>query len=374
MAITETKWSALPVPYAVEYPDRVPKQRYYDADFYQMEAELLWPRVWQMACRLEEVPEPGDFVEYEILDQSIVVVRTEAMEVKAYYNACRHRGVKLVEGRGNIRGSGFICSFHGWCYGLDGANTFLYQPDLFAEQNRCPGDLALTPVRCETWGGCAWINLDDQAPPLRDCIEPFASIYDAWKVESLRVEWWLSCRMPTNWKLAMEAFMEGYHVMQTHPQLNPPGLKRGPETTYRQFGPDGKSRSDLRAQRIAGITDSRTFIDTSIHYMRTLSDGMAGMIHANEFASPRDCATSSCPPTPKRPGRPGSGPSMMPSWPGTRQQVATSPTSTSSPPGASPIRCTSASLTTSCSRASRAPPRTGSVPWAPRSASSSCGR
>src|SRR5687768_6097755 len=102
MAITERRWTALPVPWAIELPDRVPKQRYYDPDFYAMEAELFWPRVWQMACRLEEIPEAGVFVEYEILDQSIVLVCTRDMEVKAYYNACRHRGVMLVEGTGNI--------------------------------------------------------------------------------------------------------------------------------------------------------------------------------------------------------------------------------------------------------------------------------
>ena len=68
--------SVLPVPFAMEFPDRVPKERYFDPDFYQMECDLLWPRVWQMACRLEEIPQPDDFVEYEFLDQSVVVVRT----------------------------------------------------------------------------------------------------------------------------------------------------------------------------------------------------------------------------------------------------------------------------------------------------------
>ena len=66
VAITDQNRSALKVPYAMEVADRVRKERYFDPDFYQMEAELLWPRVWQMACRLEEIPEPYDFVEYEI--------------------------------------------------------------------------------------------------------------------------------------------------------------------------------------------------------------------------------------------------------------------------------------------------------------------
>ena len=71
-------WTPLPVPWAVQAADRIPKQRYYDPEFYALENELFWPRVWQMACRLEEIPNPGDFVEYEILDQSIIVVRVDA--------------------------------------------------------------------------------------------------------------------------------------------------------------------------------------------------------------------------------------------------------------------------------------------------------
>ena len=151
-----------------------------------------------------------------------------AKDVRAYHNACRHRGVKLVEGNGNRRT--FVCPFHGWCWGIDGRNTFVLRPEVFAEHNLRPDDLRLVSVRCELWGGCAWINLDDDAPALRDCIEPFASIYDAWKVESLRVEWWQSCRLPVNWKLATAAFMEGYHVPQTHPQLLPSAQTGSPRS------------------------------------------------------------------------------------------------------------------------------------------------
>ncbi len=261
MAIVDRRWSALPVPYAMEFPDRARKERYFDPDFYQMEVELLWPRVWQMACRLEEIPQPHDFVEYEILDQSIVVVRTEDRGVRAFQNTCRHRGVRVVEGRGTCE-SGFICPFHGWCYGPDGRNTFVPQAKTFAEHNLQPQDLNLTSVQCEVWGGCAWINLDDDAPPLRQCIEPFASILDAWKVEALRTEWWHACRLPVNWKLAEEAFMEQYHVVETHPELVIPGMRYG-RTKGAEF-------------------DARAFVDAELQYLRTMSEGMAGMVHAND--------------------------------------------------------------------------------------------
>ena len=136
---TEVNWTPLPVPWAVQTADRIPKQRYYDPEFYALENEMFWPRVWQMACRLEEIPKPGDFVEYEILDESIIVVRVDADNVRAYHNACRHRGVKLVEGNGTRRT--FVCPFHGWCWGIDGRNTFVLRPEAFDEHNLSPDDL-----------------------------------------------------------------------------------------------------------------------------------------------------------------------------------------------------------------------------------------
>src|SRR4051794_512764 len=213
-----------------------------------------------MACRLEEIPAPHDYVEYEILDQSIVVLRDDDLQVRAFQNACRHRGVRLVEGRGTCE-SGFVCPFHGWCYGLDGGNSFIPRKKTFAEHNVQPGDVDLVPVRCELWGGCAWVNPDDGAPPLRECMEPAATVLDAWKVESLRAEWWYAARLPANWKLAIEAFVEAYHVVQAHPQLVVP------------------TRYGLRED---AAFDARAFVDADIEYLRAMSDGMAGMVHAND--------------------------------------------------------------------------------------------
>lgn len=250
------------IPYAMQRPDRVPKQRYYDAAFFELEKERLWPRVWQMACRLEEIPNVGDAVEYEILDESVIVVRTSATEVRAFQNACRHRGVKLVVDRAECA-SGFVCPFHGWCYGLDGANTFVSRPSSFAPANLAPDDIGLRPVRCETWGNCAWINFDTDAPPLHDCLAPAAGHLDAWKLESTRAEWWYAFRLPVNWKLAEEAFMEQYHVLETHPQLRIPG----------RFAPKDPKQFD-----------TKKFLDSELHYLQVMSEGMAGMIHGSDVA------------------------------------------------------------------------------------------
>jgi phenylpropionate dioxygenase-like ring-hydroxylating dioxygenase large terminal subunit len=164
--------------------------------------------------------------------------------------------MKLVEGSGSRRT--FVCPFHGWCWGLDGKNTFVLRPNAFDEASLDADDLKLAPVRCELWGGCAWINLDAAAPPLIDCLEPFASRHDEWRVGALRTEWWKSCVLPVNWKLATAAFMEGYHVPQTHPQLLPSS-----------FGLQPSSVNPL--------------IVANLHVMRTLGSGMGGMTHDNDI-------------------------------------------------------------------------------------------
>src|SRR5581483_727846 len=273
------------VPHRVERADRIPVRRYYDPEFYALERDRFWPRVWQMACRLEEIPKPGDFVVYDIFDQSVIVTRVDANTVKAFHNACRHRGVQLVEDRGSCP-DGFTCPFHGWQWKTDGKCKFVYSPTLFEKDQLTRQDLALRECRLETWGGCAFINFDKEAPSLRDSIEPFATMHDAWHVESLRTEWWLAARLPVNWKLAMEAFMEGYHVMATHPQLLPPGATPGEGSVYARRplhqSPMSPFVTSPTAPMPAGPVDSRRFIETNIHYMRVLSTGMAGMTHEKD--------------------------------------------------------------------------------------------
>src|SRR3954451_510273 len=93
-----------PVPFQIVDPERIPTPRYYDEEFYRLEGEHLWPHVWQMACRLEQIPNVGDWVEYSILGKSVIVVRGKA-GVKASHNAGRHRGVPLAPegGHGNCK-------------------------------------------------------------------------------------------------------------------------------------------------------------------------------------------------------------------------------------------------------------------------------
>ena len=261
-------------------PERIPPRRYYDEGFYKLECERLWPRVWQMACRLEEIPEPGDHAVYDILDQSLILVRMKDGGVKAFHNACRHRGVRLADGQGNCEVRGFQCRFHGWRWNMEGRNTFVYQPALFSERALDPEEIDLPQCRVELWGGCAFINFDDHAPPLRDCIEPFATWHDARKAEKMRVEWWSSTILPANWKIAAEAFMEAYHLLRTHPQL----VSGRASTEDSHFAKAKTGSTASNDQRMSAWDTPEELINGYIAFMRDLSVGMGGMIHARDVA------------------------------------------------------------------------------------------
>jgi phenylpropionate dioxygenase-like ring-hydroxylating dioxygenase large terminal subunit len=256
------------VPLRIEDKRLIPTERYYDEEFFRLETERLWPRVWQMACRLEEIPNLGDYTEYTILGRSVIIIRTKS-GVKAFHNACRHRGVRLVTEPGNCEVRGFNCPFHGWRWNVEGACTFVFDREAFDEDLLDRAEIDLAPCRIEFWAGCAFINFDDDAPSLRQSLGPVADRLDARHADKLRMDWWYGTVLPTNWKLAMEAFMDNYHVMRTHPQLY-------------ALSPD--DRPGIGGGRQLSNMTGREAVNMTIDAMSTLSDGMAGMVHHTEVA------------------------------------------------------------------------------------------
>jgi nitrite reductase/ring-hydroxylating ferredoxin subunit len=196
----------------------VPKDRYLSQEFADLELERLWPRVWQVACREEEVPNPGDFLEYAIGDQSVLVVRNADGVIRAFHNACVHRGTALADGCGSVGTDGFRCPYHGWRYALDGRVTEVVDAPDF---ERLPPDLRAAPVRAERFGGFVFVNLDADAEPLLDFLDPLPSLLGAYRLEDMRFRSYRSTVLPANWKAVIDAFNEGYHVQGLHPQILP---------------------------------------------------------------------------------------------------------------------------------------------------------
>src|SRR5882724_1147370 len=184
------------VPFAMTDPLYVPRERYFDRGFYELEKKHLWPHAWQMAARLEEIPNPGDYVEYEIVGNSILIVRQQDGSVKALHNACRHRATQLAKGCGRLPGGQIVCPFHGWRWNLDGSNAFVFMDRAFDPEAMKPEELRLPECQVEVWAGMVWINMDPDAPPLAASLSPAMQILDTVGLENMRVKWWKQVILP----------------------------------------------------------------------------------------------------------------------------------------------------------------------------------
>lgn len=284
--------SSFKVPHAVENPERIPVKRYYSQEFFDAEAERLWTHVWQMACRTETIPNVGDWIEYEILGRSILVVHGKN-GIKAFHNVCRHRGLPLNEGQshGNCKGKGFICPFHGWRWNTEGENTFVYAKHLFSEEQLDAEDLKLAECRSHVWGGMVFINFDDDAPSFEETFASFMPGFDARHMDDLKAEWWYATELPANWKVGMEAFMEGYHVLRTHPQLH----NVVPQLYNSRYGNEtgGLGQTSNPHKSVAQN------IEAQIKNMELLSTGMSGMVHAKEVEIMKAVPTDALPEDPE---------------------------------------------------------------------------
>ena len=195
----------------------VPASRYTSPEYFELERERLWPRVWQVACREEEIPAAGDYVVYDIVGRSVLVVRGEDGGIRAFHNSCLHRGRRLATEPGN--GRAFRCGFHGWTWNLDGSIRSI--PCRWDFAHLRDEDLTLPAVRTGTWGGFVFINMDPGAMPLEEYLEVLPAHFGRWRLEDCYKAAHVAKEIRCNWKVAMEAFMESYHVVATHPQILP---------------------------------------------------------------------------------------------------------------------------------------------------------
>jgi phenylpropionate dioxygenase-like ring-hydroxylating dioxygenase large terminal subunit len=199
-------------------PD-VPAARYTSAEFYALEQEHIFRKTWLFAAHLDEVPAPGSFMRWNNAGDPIIIVHGTDGVVRAFYNTCRHRGAPVVtQDKGCARR--LVCPYHAWTYKTDG--TLIGVPE---RQDFVDLDMAtrgLIPVRCEMFGKLIFVNFDDAAPALRDFLGPIADEWEEFGFDKLRLAARHSFDLACNWKVAMEANMEVYHVPFIHPETVAP--------------------------------------------------------------------------------------------------------------------------------------------------------
>ncbi|MEM7564517.1 MAG: aromatic ring-hydroxylating dioxygenase subunit alpha [Pseudomonadota bacterium] len=213
-------------------PTLVSVKHYISREVHELEREKLWKRVWQMACHEDDLPNVGDHVPYDIAGLSFLIVRVSDTEIKAYYNACLHRGRKLREHRG--KGAADLrCPFHGWNWHLDGKLKQIPCewdfPGLKKEEQSLP------EAQVGVWGRFVFINPDPDCESFEDFIGDLSSHFEILPYEGRYKEAHVAKVIRCNWKVANEAFMESYHVIATHPQILIGGVN-DVDTKYDVFG------------------------------------------------------------------------------------------------------------------------------------------
>ena len=236
----------------------LPGGRYTDPRFFELEQQYLWRRSWLFAAHIDEVPEPGCFRLWENAGQPVVIVHADSGAINAFYNTCSHRGAPVVTEPSGQRPR-LTCRYHGWSYDTDGKLIAIRDPEDFRGLDfSCRG---LKAIRCERFGNLIFVNFDPEAVSLLEWLGPLAVEWEEFGFDTCRLarrhSWDLNC----NWKIAMEANAEVYHVRSIHPTTVAPILddRRNVNTLYpqghgRMIAPmpanvSGRDRSYLRADQ-----------------------------------------------------------------------------------------------------------------------------
>jgi phenylpropionate dioxygenase-like ring-hydroxylating dioxygenase large terminal subunit len=211
----------------------VPKQRpvraipaswYLAPEIFQLERRAIFSRRWLFMTHESRIPDPGDFLRYELADFDFLIIRDRQKEIRSFHNVCRHRAYSVVEkdvGNAKI----LSCRYHGWSYGLDGSLAKAPKYDVLdgfqKERN------ALFPIHVKVdSNGFIWINLDGQPEPEIPWRESFDGVDQQARFEQQQIDfskysldhtYQLEARY--NWKMASDNFNECYHCPTTHPDV-----------------------------------------------------------------------------------------------------------------------------------------------------------
>lgn len=219
--------------------DPITGDRYTSRDFMQREWDHMWTRIWHVAGRTAELEEPGDYVVHDFMHESVICVRQEDGGIKAFYNVCQHRGMRLVND--SAAADAFRCPYHGWVWGKNGVLAYAQDAHDFPQGDPC-GTLRLKELRCAIWGGFVWYTMDDAAPDLLDYLSPLPEIYQNYPMDTAVRVYWLKVDLDTNWKFATDNFSESYHTRTAHPQV-PPWIDQDVDTARHEMYPNGHGRT-----------------------------------------------------------------------------------------------------------------------------------
>ena len=199
----------------------LPSWTYFNEELFELEAEELFRKHWQIACHTSDIPKQGSYITFDLVGERALIIRDEENEIRAFHNVCRHRGSRVLgSAEGRCRGA-IVCPFHGWSYRLDGTLRGPAKAHTFPELD--PEKWGLKPLELEIWHGFVFVRfMPGPQPALAKMLERFEEEIACYLPEELVPTEPISCTSPENinWKAIRDVDNEGYHVARAHPSLN----------------------------------------------------------------------------------------------------------------------------------------------------------
>jgi nitrite reductase/ring-hydroxylating ferredoxin subunit len=200
--------------------ETINRERYMDWGFAQREWHRMWTKVWNMAGREQDVPNVGDYFTTELGAESFIIVREKEGTggIRAYANVCLHRGNRLIHREGAGHAASFQCVYHFFEWNIDG--TLKTVPDIETFAQDVPmSEFSLKEVKCDTWGGFIFFNMDPASESLLEFLGPIPEHLDPYHMDQMYIVNDKTIEWDCNWKASVDAFNEVYHVQGIHPQL-----------------------------------------------------------------------------------------------------------------------------------------------------------
>jgi Rieske 2Fe-2S family protein len=187
-------------------------------EIFEKEQQLIFSRHWLCAGHQSQLTKPGEFFVLQVMDESLIVLRDQTKQIRAFYNVCRHRGTRLCEEKSGQFRETLQCPYHAWTYALDGSLVGAPHMDQTGDFDKA--DYPLHPVRLALWEGFIFINLAEKAPSLETFFAPLTGKFRHWNLPLLRSAKRIVYEVKANWKLLFENYSECYHCPLVHPTLS----------------------------------------------------------------------------------------------------------------------------------------------------------
>lgn len=197
--------------------ETIPSAWYSNSMFFDVDSAAIFSKTWQGVGYSDRLPNAGDYFLTEIAENPIIILRDDALQLRGFYNVCRHRGGPLATEDGNCP-KVLQCKYHGWTYRLNGALRGV--PDFNYVELFDKSDFGLVPVNVDVWEGLIFATLNPAPPPLATIFSGMAGRFSPISLDGLQFHSRVTYNIKCNWKIYVDNYLEGYHVPLVHPELN----------------------------------------------------------------------------------------------------------------------------------------------------------